>query len=159
MLDNAFINTKRTHQNSYAVSWMYIHVIMRSCIRHSIYTVGLARTVMRFASARIPTGQNPPHLRSIPRAVPPKPEPGWGRPWQSSFPVPATKSVSQLAAEMLTLKVPPQWVLTFPRLKRIRAFRLPFVFLYFLLPFLHLCFILPFLLSFGEVRKIEKRDC
>jgi len=42
-------------------------------------------------------GSKSTSIRSIPRAVLPKPEPGWGRPWQSSFPVPATKSVCQSA--------------------------------------------------------------
>jgi hypothetical protein len=36
-------------------------------------------------------------LRSISRAGPPKPEPGWGRPWHTSFPVPVSKRAYYLA--------------------------------------------------------------
>jgi len=94
-------------------------------------------------------GSKSTSLRSIPRAVPPKPEPGCGRPWQSSFPVPATKSVCQSACSAdANIKLPPQWIVTFPCLKWFRAIRLSSVFLCFLLPFLHPCFIISFLLSF-----------
>lgn len=142
-----FNNTERTHQNRYAVI-MDIQILMTcSCTHRSIYCCTDCHafcTIQRSKSTS---------LRSIPIAFPPKPEPGWGRPWQSSFPVPATKSVCP--STDANIKIPPQWVVTFPCPKWIRAIRLSSVFLYFLLPFLHPSFIPQSLLSFGAYAKLR----
>ena len=92
-------------------------------------------------------GSKSTSLRSIPRAVPPKPEPGWGRPWQSSFPVPATKSACQsVCSTDASIKVPSEWVLIFPCLKWIRAIRLSLFSASFLTSLFH-TFVPPFFLG------------
>jgi hypothetical protein len=77
------------------------------------------------------------------RRRPPKPVPGWGRPWHSSFPVPSTKCVIQPNSINTDTPFQPQRPLSHTNSDRF----VPFVFLRSLSLSFLLCYFRPFFLS------------